>query len=544
MLIDKQGILMKTILLFLAGLLGIKPAEAAVPHQSLPQEIRKLVTIGSVANSRFTINQNSYTYITQTLRLDSRIISEALKNGLGLQLNALIERDKQLTQEIHELRVKTNSIKTDTNKLLIAQGQQATKADILQLQSLLEAQQAFRDSVNQNTEAAIEFVKNCQQYESEAEFQQLIDLVQTNKLQEAQSLANQLYLRDEQIELDQKALEASQARSKRLTILGDAVYLHKDYVQAIEIFEKALTLYPKQPNILYKLADSYSSLPVPDFTKARRRVEYAIELYNDQSFESQRELYWAENLLGFLWVNIGDPKKAVIHLEAAKQCALRLDSGKDALLASTYTNLGAAYRNMEQPEEALKYFEKALVIKKEIYGEMHPTLGVAYNSLGLAYKALGQPAKAVKNYAKALTIKKAMYGVYAPSVGVTYNNMGILYRDIGQPHKAIKYLENALTTQTPQPLKGTVYNNLGLAYQDLGQYDKALDYFEKSLITIRGVYGENHPDIVLGYKNIALAYKEQGNISQAKLYYSKAKNLMDTGIFINKSLRKHIEDNL
>jgi tetratricopeptide (TPR) repeat protein len=71
-------------------------------------------------------------------------------------------------------------------------------------------------------------------------------------------------------------------------------------------------------------------------------------------------------------------------------------------------------------------------------------VATSYNNLGLAYKDKGDPDRAIAYHNKALELRKALYGEKHPDVATSYNNLGMAYQNKGDLDRAISYLGDAL----------------------------------------------------------------------------------------------------
>ncbi|MBV6343345.1 tetratricopeptide repeat protein [Candidatus Magnetobacterium casense] len=85
----------------------------------------------------------------------------------------------------------------------------------------------------------------------------------------------------------------------------------------------------------------------------------------------------------------------------------------------------------------------SLAISLEIYGERHPSVATSYNNIGEAWRALGDPKQAIAFYEKSLAIFLEVYGERHPSLATTYNNLAYVYRQSGEPEKAAYYTAKA-----------------------------------------------------------------------------------------------------
>ena len=66
------------------------------------------------------------------------------------------------------------------------------------------------------------------------------------------------------------------------------------------------------------------------------------------------------------------------------------------------------------------------------------------------------------------------------------------------------------------------YSNMGSVYEEQGEYEKAKGLYEKSLRIRERVLGEDHPDTARSYSKMGSVYEEQGEYEKAKGLYEKS----------------------
>ena len=66
------------------------------------------------------------------------------------------------------------------------------------------------------------------------------------------------------------------------------------------------------------------------------------------------------------------------------------------------------------------------------------------------------------------------------------------------------------------------YSNMGSVYEEQGEYEKAKGLYEKSLRIRERMLGEGHPDIASIYSKMGSVYEEQGEYEKAKELYEKS----------------------
>ena len=223
----------------------------------------------------------------------------------------------------------------------------------------------------------------------------------------------------------------------------------------------------------------------------------------------------------------------------AEPVYLRLVSLREATLgkehpytATTYNNIGEAYRSQGDYPKALKYHLNALPIREKVQGKEHPDTATSYNNIGMTYFNQGDYPKALEYYFKALDIVKKVLGKEHPYTATTYNNIGAVYDDQGDFAKALDYYYKALDIREKMlgkehPDTATSYNNIGGVYHSQSDYSKALEYYQKAMDISEKVQGKEHPSTATTYNNFGGVYKSKGDYPKALEYYQKAMDIWE-----------------
>jgi tetratricopeptide (TPR) repeat protein len=174
------------------------------------------------------------------------------------------------------------------------------------------------------------------------------------------------------------------------------------------------------------------------------------------------------------------------------------------------------YYILGEYDKAIEYYEKSLKIQLVTLGENHPSTATTYNNIGSAWKSKGEYDKAIEYYEKSLKIQLATLGENHPDTATTYNNIGSAWKSKGKYDKAIEYYEKSLKIQLVtlgenHPDTATTYNNIGLVWKSKGEYDKAIEYYEKALMILRKVFPGGHPNIDVISNNLKNAKESLEN---------------------------------
>ena len=227
-------------------------------------------------------------------------------------------------------------------------------------------------------------------------------------------------------------------------LLGTIYSRQKRYAPAIERFEHAIVLDPKNAEALNNLAVIYRQTGDPE--RAIELVRRAIEL---------------EPRNGEMFYNLGNIHKDRGDLDEAIE-AYERSIDADPSLAAAYNNLGTLYDAQDRHEEAMAAFERGLE-----HDPNHPTLN--YN-LGNTYQAVERLHDARRSYEAA---RKAH-----PGWNDAINNLGIVMERLGELEEAEEVFNDLLELE---PDNYTARNNLGTVLARSGRIDEAIRAFRTAL---------------------------------------------------------------
>ena len=281
------------------------------------------------------------------------------------------------------------------------------------------------------------------------------------------------------------SLGFTNGKAESLRMTGIGFYENYEYTDALEYFNKSLSIF-KQTGNRFKIAKIYTNI--------------ANVYYYQNNFSAALE-YYQKSLI--IYKNIKDKNE----------------------ISYSYYCLAYAYKGLGNYNKTAAYFNKALQIKEK-FGD---TNGVAYflHRIGIVYKEMGDYSRAIDYYQKSLKIKELIGN--QRGIASTLSNLGSIYREQGYYGKALEYYQKALKINEKVGDKRIIfntYNNLGIVYKELGNYGKALYYCQKSLAVIDQIGTKT--GIAESYNNIACIYKRLGNRKKAFEYYQKSFTLSTT----------------
>lgn len=287
----------------------------------------------------------------------------------------------------------------------------------------------------------------------------------------------------EAMENYQKALSIDSQDITALSGLGDVYFLLGEYLKSIEYYSKVLEIEPTYTKNQYSLGLAHLELA---------QYEKAIE-YFQKALKNDSENEWLYLNIGSAYFNIGEYNLAVKYFLRA------LDL--EPKFVQAYYYLGLTHFYLENYGQAIFNYEKAL--------EIDPDYFLAYYQLGWTYYALRKDEKAVEYYQKGLE-RKQENNYYA----FGYNNLSLALIALKRYQEVINYSQKALSYD---PDNFNTHFNLGYAYYGLKNYLEALNYFDKAI-----QINPNSPQI---YAYISLIYNLLGDNNNARENYEKAREL-------------------
>ena len=256
---------------------------------------------------------------------------------------------------------------------------------------------------------------------------------------------------------------------------GNRAYDENDNDQAIEYYDKAIELNPKNAVAYYNRGVAYCDKgehkkAIEDYSKAIELNPYYAKTYYNR---------------GNACFYKGEYDKAIEDYNKA------IELNPDDVEA--YYNCGVAYYNKGEYEKAIEDYSKAI--------ELNPDEAKAYYNRGVAYYDKGEYEKGIEDYRKAIELK--------PEDKEAYYNRGNAYYNKGEYDKALEDYNKAIELNLDD---AKAYYNRGTAYYNKGEYDKAIEDYNKAI--------ELNPDDAKEYYNRGNAYYFKGEYAKAIDDYS------------------------
>jgi CHAT domain-containing protein/tetratricopeptide (TPR) repeat protein len=346
----------------------------------------------------------------------------------------------------------------------------------------------------------------------------------------------------EALQLWEKALTIYQeikdlkGKGTALNAFGNANYSFGKYQTAIEYYQQALEIRKEikdrkgEGSSLRNLGLAYSSLD---------KYDKAIEFYL-QSLEIAREIkdHLGEGLslgnLGIAYLSLGKYDKAIEfqlqRLAIAREIKDRQGEG------SALGNLGLAYDYLGKYDKAINYHQQSLAIDREIKDRQGE--GASLGNLGIAYNSLGKYDKAIEFHLQSLAIAREIKN--RSGEGRSLGNLGGVYQALGKYDKAIKFqLQSLAITREIKYRSGEMYglNSLGYAYRSLNRDQEAMISFQLALTIAREIGDRRIEGYALADLGNVLSRAKQPEL--AILFYKQSINVRET---IRQDIRKLDQD--
>ncbi len=261
----------------------------------------------------------------------------------------------------------------------------------------------------------------------------------------------------------------------------------KQYLIAIEYFDKMLEYYPDNAEVLNNLGAAY--FYNGDLKTALKY--FNLSFLSDPLYSIAKQNY---NITLSYFENKVDPKETVLHL---------LPFSDEVI---TQYSVGMFYFYLGDFPNSIFYFKKC--IKTE------PSYIMAYISLGYIYDL-------TKNYMEArVYLEKAL--IYEPNNPNLQNNLGILYFHINDVEKSIQCFKKAIELNNSYAYP---YNNLGFIFIRKKDFIKSIECFQTA------------DDLNKNEKELKAETK--AGIALAKYYlnyFIEAKQMKENALFINPKL--------
>ncbi len=198
--------------------------------------------------------------------------------------------------------------------------------------------------------------------------------------------------------------------------------------KALNYFEKAKGIIEsKDDKDIKALGETYNNIAVALWSmgKSSQALQYhQVALQNRELLNEPLAVAASLNNIGLVYTT-SQSDLAIEYYEKAK--ALYKKANLQDKIATSYVNIGLAYRFKEDYNEALSNLNKALDIIVELKGANSTAVAFVYTSLASVFLATEDYRYCIDYANKALKIYKNNYGHKHPEIATTYNLLGSAY---------------------------------------------------------------------------------------------------------------------
>ena len=337
---------------------------------------------------------------------------------------------------------------------------------------------------------AQDIIRKCLQQDPQKRYQTFTEL-EGYLIQELQTLNPQYKF----IPAKEEPLNAEEYLGK-----GLGWYELKDYQKAIQNYDKALELAPRNINLYYNRGIVKGKLQ--DYPRAIQDYDKAIELdHKNISAYINR---------GIAKSNLRDYTGAISDYNKA----IELDPQN----AAAYNNRGNAKKNLGDYTAAIEDYNKAIMLE--------PKYANAYNNRGVSKKNAKNYASAITDYDKAIELN--------PKDAGYYHNRGNARIELKDFVNALLDYDKAIALA---PKEASLYYTRGIAKNDLENYKGALEDLNKAILL--------NPQYTIAYNTRGDVKYALGDYYGALLDFDKVlslDSLFATAYNNRGNIKSHIED--
>jgi tetratricopeptide (TPR) repeat protein len=273
---------------------------------------------------------------------------------------------------------------------------------------------------------------------TEENYQELVELVQTDRYSEAQKLFS------ESISQEDRSVEKFKLPFL-LQFLGRLKLLAAGKnSEALELFDAVLA--EDKSNVTAWILRGISLRKLGRYEEAIASYDQAISINpNDHKI-------WYDR--GISLDNLGRYAEAIASYDRA--ISINPDDHK------VWNNRGISLRNLGRYEEAISVYDQAISIKPDDHQ--------AWYNRGISLCKLGRYEEVIASYDRAISINPDDYKVW--------NNRGISLDNLGRYKEAIASYDQAISIN---PDDHKVWNNRSISLNNLGRYEEAIASYDQAI---------------------------------------------------------------
>lgn len=375
-------------------------------------------------------------------------------------------------------------------------------------------------------------------------------------------------------------------RAKQLFEQGVQQYREQQYIEAISIFQQALSIQRDLNQTLavvrtlnaiglcyYRLGQTSEALHY--YQQALIPLKSIYKSEKSEELEAQIRKGQVLNNIGLIYKDLAQYDKAWTIFQQALVIYKQTKNPEER--SKVLNNLGTIAIYLARYPEALNYLQQSLDLQQqqkndeEEIGRTLSNIGVAYEALGkysfaldyyqqaLQYlntttnwveqgkilDGLGRIHEAQKNYSEAISFYQQALKFYQKSGNSLYeggilNNLGWAYVKAGQSSEALPPLKKALSitqAQSDRQGEGDTLDSLGYAYNALGKIDESITTYQQALVIRREIGDVAGEGVTLNH--LGQLFEQQRQTELAIAFYKQSVNVREG---IRKGIRSLTRD--
>ncbi len=268
------------------------------------------------------------------------------------------------------------------------------------------------------------------------------------------------------------------------------------------------------------------SFALGEIAQANDQRERAVDLYRDsllffEKFQDEDNIAAAANMLGNLYLDMGEHKQATDMLEKA-MAGYKSEVADQESLVETCSNLGIIHKNKEDYDVALDYFRKALNAARDT--ETDFVIADLLGHIGDILTKRSEWQAAIDTYEEALGLARKQRD-HATSARLS-ENLGNIHLFMRKAREALNCYEKARESYSQANDNeglASIYNRIGGVHQSRNEWDKALDCFRKSSTLYSEL--EHQEGMITSLCSLGAVFMAGNHMDEAFRHYERALTL-------------------
>jgi len=296
-------------------------------------------------------------------------------------------------------------------------------------------------------------------------------------------------------------------------LLGSLALNHGDYLEATDLYLKALRIYKDLDNkrLIAVVYNNIGTLNMKqgNLKEARNNLDLSIRLKEEMNIT--KGLANCYQTLASVCFLEKDNEQALIYFEKGRQLAREMHDERVEL--SCINGLASVQFKKENYKEAIKGYNQALEITQKMEGDNRKEMAGLYHNLASAYRKLGDFDKAIELLNASLKLAKEIQS--NEDIKQAYSGLKSYYKDKGD-------LANALIAQEYYSVykDSTVNENTLKAINELQEKYKAEER-KKEIVDLQNANGQLEEKSTLQYSLLIVSVGAFVLTTLAVFFYMK-----------------------